>query len=146
MLQRRGKSEETAALLPINQYIIVLLAMVPPIDPLPFSAAATGLLKPYAFAAVADIAPGDAFRAKFNVFRNDLDNYINLKFLGPLQGVGGQRCLNFTVFFCEQYQNIPTAWIEGVEFESNYDVGSWFAGVAASHLPGEPRKMRAPSR
>jgi hemoglobin/transferrin/lactoferrin receptor protein len=80
--------------------------------------------------------PGDAFRAKVNVFRNDLENYINLKFLGPLQGVGGQRCRNFTVFFCEQYQNIPTAWIEGIELETNYDAGFWFAGVAASHLRG----------
>jgi hypothetical protein len=80
--------------------------------------------------------PGDAFRAKVNVFRNDLENYINLKFLGPLQGVGGQQCRNFTVFFCEQYQNIPTAWIEGIELETNYDAGFWFAGVAGSHLRG----------
>ena len=82
------------------------------------------------------LRPNDAFRAKFNVFQNDIDNYINLKFLGPLQGVGGQRCLNFVVFFCEQYQNIPSARIEGFEFESNYDTGSWFAGVAGSHLRG----------
>lgn len=82
------------------------------------------------------LRPNDAFRAKFNVFQNDIDNYINLKFLGPTQGVGGQRCLNFVVFFCEQYQNIPSARIEGVEFESNYDTGSWFAGLAASHLRG----------
>jgi hemoglobin/transferrin/lactoferrin receptor protein len=80
--------------------------------------------------------PGDALRAKLNVFRNDLQNFIDLKFLGPLQGVGGQRCLNFTVFFCEQYQNIPNARIEGVEFESIYDTGGWFAGVAATHLEG----------
>ena len=82
------------------------------------------------------LQPGDALRAKVNVYRNDLSNYIDLKFLGPLQGVGGQRCRNFTVFFCEQYQNIPSARIEGVEFEGNYDAGSWFAGVAASHIVG----------
>jgi hemoglobin/transferrin/lactoferrin receptor protein len=82
------------------------------------------------------LRPNDAFRAKFNVFQNDIDNYINLKFLGPLQGVGGQRCLNFVVFFCEQYQNIPSARIEGMEFESNYDAGAWFAGVSATHLRG----------
>ena len=61
------------------------------------------------------LRPNDAFRAKFNVFQNDIDNYINLKFLGPTQGVGGQRCLNFVVFFCEQYQNIPSARIEGLD-------------------------------
>jgi hemoglobin/transferrin/lactoferrin receptor protein len=82
------------------------------------------------------ISRGDAFRTKINVFRNDLENFIDLKFLGPLQGAGGQRCLNFTVFFCEQYQNIPTAWIEGAELETNYDAGFWFAGVAATHLRG----------
>ena len=82
------------------------------------------------------LRPGDAFRAKVNVYRNDLVNYIDLKFLGPLQGAGGQRCLNFTVFFCEQYQNIPNARIEGNEFEINYDAGSWFAGVAGSHIVG----------
>jgi hemoglobin/transferrin/lactoferrin receptor protein len=82
------------------------------------------------------LRPGDAFRAKFNVYRNDVDNYIDLKFLGPLQGAGGQVCLNFTVFFCEQYQNIPNARLEGVEFESNYDTGWWFAGLAASHVRG----------
>jgi hemoglobin/transferrin/lactoferrin receptor protein len=89
-------------------------------------------------------SPGDAFRAKINVFRNDLQNFIDLKFLGPLQGAGGQRCLNFRVFFCEQYQNIPTAWIEGAELESNYDAGSWFAGVAATHLRGRDATNNLP--
>jgi hemoglobin/transferrin/lactoferrin receptor protein len=82
------------------------------------------------------VSRGDAFRTKINVFRNDLENFIDLKFLGPLQGAGGQRCLNRVVFFCEQYQNIPTAWIEGAELETNYDAGFWFAGVAATHLRG----------
>ncbi len=83
------------------------------------------------------LRPGDALRAKFNIYRNDLDNYIDLKFLGPGQGAGGQRCRNFVVFFCEQYQNITKARIEGLEFESNYDAGDWFGGVAGSHIVGK---------
>jgi hemoglobin/transferrin/lactoferrin receptor protein len=83
------------------------------------------------------LRPGDALRAKFNIYRNDLDNYIDLKFLGPGQGAGGQRCRNFVVFFCEQYQNITKARIEGVEFESNYDAGDWFGGLAGSHIVGK---------
>jgi hemoglobin/transferrin/lactoferrin receptor protein len=76
---------------------------------------------------------GDAFRAKFNAYSNDIDNYIDLKFLGPTQeGGGGQICLNFTAFFCEQYQNVPKARIEGFEFETFYDQGGWFAGVAGT--------------
>jgi len=82
------------------------------------------------------LRPGDAFRARFNVYRNDVENYIDLKFLGPFQGASGQTGLNFTVFFCEQYQNIPNARIEGVEFDSTYDAGTWFAGLAASHIRG----------
>ncbi|MCI0681234.1 MAG: TonB-dependent hemoglobin/transferrin/lactoferrin family receptor [Gemmataceae bacterium] len=82
------------------------------------------------------LRPGDAYRAKVNIYRNDLDNYIELKFLGPFQGAGGQRCRNFVVFFCEQYQNIPKAKIEGIEFETNYDAGDWFGGVAGSHIVG----------
>jgi hemoglobin/transferrin/lactoferrin receptor protein len=76
---------------------------------------------------------GDAFRAKFNVYQNDLYNYIDLKFIGAFQaGQGGQTCVNFVVFFCEQYQNIPRARIQGYEFETLYDAGSWFVGVAGT--------------
>jgi hemoglobin/transferrin/lactoferrin receptor protein len=90
------------------------------------------------------IRPGDAFRAKFNVYRNDVENYIDLKFLGPFQGSGGQVCLNFVVFFCEQYQNIPAARIEGIEFDSTYDAGTWFAGLAASTQRGRNLTQNLP--
>jgi hemoglobin/transferrin/lactoferrin receptor protein len=77
---------------------------------------------------------GDQFRAKFNVYRNDVTNYIELKYLGPFQrGQGDQICLNLVAFFCEQYQNIPSARLEGMEFESFYDTGQWFAGLAGTH-------------
>ena len=72
---------------------------------------------------------GDQFRAKFNIYRNDVTNYIDLKYLGPFQtGQSGQRCLNLVAFFCEQYQNIPQRRVfEGIEFETSYDAGAWFA-------------------
>ena len=77
---------------------------------------------------------GDQFRAKFNMYRNDVTNYIDLKFLGPFQrGQGGQVCLNLVAFFCEQYQNIPSARLEGIEFETSYDTGLWFAGLSGTH-------------
>jgi hemoglobin/transferrin/lactoferrin receptor protein len=80
------------------------------------------------------LTAGDQFRAKFNIYRNDVTNYIELTFLGPFQmGQGGQRCVNFVAFFCEQYQNIPSARLEGIEFETFYDAGTWFGGVAGTH-------------
>jgi hemoglobin/transferrin/lactoferrin receptor protein len=80
---------------------------------------------------------GDQFRAKVNMYRNDITNYIDLKFIGPFQrGQGGQICLNLVAFFCEQYQNIPSARIEGLEFETFYDAGDWFGGVSGTHVRG----------
>jgi hemoglobin/transferrin/lactoferrin receptor protein len=38
--------------------------------------------------------------------------------------------------FCFQYQNLPSARIEGYEFEGTYDAGSWFFGLAGSHIRG----------
>jgi hemoglobin/transferrin/lactoferrin receptor protein len=90
------------------------------------------------------LAPGDAFRVRFNVYRNDIEDYIDLKFLGPLQTGGGQTCLNFVAFFCEQYQNIARARIEGVELDTTYDAGSWFAGLAGSHIRGRDLINRLP--
>jgi hemoglobin/transferrin/lactoferrin receptor protein len=62
-------------------------------------------------------APGDSFRGKFNVFRNDVDDFIEMVSFG-----------SSNQFY--QYQNIPEARIEGAEFETMYDAGSWFAGLA----------------
>lgn len=84
-------------------------------------------------------AKGDAFRAKINIFRNDVDDYIDQVTI-PLggTGVGGFVCAGAAppTPFCLQYQNIAQARLEGIEFESVYDSGPWFAGFAASHVRG----------
>ena len=82
---------------------------------------------------------GDSFRAKFNFFRNDIDDYIDLvastpvpsplTFMGfPIPGVYSQ-------FY--QYQNIANARIQGFEAEAAYDAGLWFVGVAANVQSGK---------
>jgi hemoglobin/transferrin/lactoferrin receptor protein len=74
----------------------------------------------------------DRFRAKANVFRNNVSNYIDLAmipFIGPIGPCPVPP-------FCFQYQNIAQARLEGVEFESTYDAGSWFAGLSGHHIRG----------
>jgi hemoglobin/transferrin/lactoferrin receptor protein len=63
---------------------------------------------------------GDSFRAKFNVFRNDVDDFIEGVLFGPPTN---------RVF---QFQNIAKARIEGFEAETFYDANLWFAGVSAT--------------
>jgi hemoglobin/transferrin/lactoferrin receptor protein len=84
---------------------------------------------------------GDAFRAKFAVFRNNVDDYIEQVFLlDGTVGAGGIPCNNpappSTAPFCFQYQNVEKARLEGAEFEAAYDTGFWFAQLAASHVRG----------
>lgn len=89
---------------------------------------------------------GDAFRAKINVFRNDVDDYIEQVTVNDgVTGAGGQTCNNNpppppfggpAFNYCLQNQNIAHARLEGVEFESVYDSGLWFTGLAASHVRG----------
>lgn len=74
--------------------------------------------------------PGDAFRAKLNVFRNDISDFIELT------GTGGFNVI-YQTFNFYQYQNISDARIQGVEFESTYDTGDWFAGLAGQHQRGK---------
>lgn len=71
-------------------------------------------------------AANDALRAKFNVFRNDVDNYIDLLPSAPTMTMFGP----FSQYY--QYQNIADARIQGFEFETNYDAGDWFIGVAGN--------------
>ncbi len=98
---------------------------------------------------------GDAFRGKVNVYRNDVDDFIELT-LVPHTGTGqsGMTC-NAPVFinpfgppiapgFCEQYQNVANARLEGAEFETTYDAGFWFAGLAGSHVRGRNLDTGAP--
>ena len=74
--------------------------------------------------------PGDAFRGKFNVYRNDLTDFIELTV------VGGPALCAPPSPFCFQYRNLPSARIEGWEFDTNYDAGSFFLGFAGSHVRG----------
>jgi hemoglobin/transferrin/lactoferrin receptor protein len=70
----------------------------------------------------------DKFRGKFNVYRNDVDDYIDAVQFGPINFWG------IPSFF--QYQNVAQARLEGVELETMYDAGAWFLGVSASHVRG----------
>jgi len=77
-------------------------------------------------------AAGDSFRGKINVFRNDIDSYIDLVASPPVAippfGFASQ-------FF--QYQNIARARIEGLEVETLYDAGLWYVGVAGHLIQGK---------
>jgi len=75
---------------------------------------------------------GDSFRGKFNVFRNDVDGYIDLVASAPtpVPPFG-----SFSQFF--QYQNIAHARIEGFEAETMYDAGLWYVGVSGHLIRGK---------
>jgi hemoglobin/transferrin/lactoferrin receptor protein len=77
-------------------------------------------------------AAADSFRAKFNVFRNDVDDYIDLV---PSTPVPVPPFGSFSQFY--QYQNIQHARIEGFEAETLYDAGGWFVGVAGHLMRGK---------
>jgi hemoglobin/transferrin/lactoferrin receptor protein len=74
---------------------------------------------------------GDSFRGKFNVFRNDLEDYIELTQFGPTRTYQG---IAYYPFY--QYQNIQSAHIQGFEAETMYDAGAWFVGVSVTLLRG----------
>ena len=77
-------------------------------------------------------AANDSFRGKFNVFRNDVEGYIDLvaSTPQPVPPFG-----SFSKFY--QYQNIAHARIEGVEAEALYDAGVWYLGVAGHVMRGK---------
>ena len=77
-------------------------------------------------------AANDSFRGKFNVFRNDVDGYIDLVASRP---VPVPPFGSFSQFY--QYQNIAQARIEGVEAETMYDAGLWYVGVAGHLIRGK---------
>ena len=79
--------------------------------------------------------PGDSFRGKFNVFRNDVDDYIDLVGSTPIPAILFPVPGLFSQFY--QYQNIAHARIEGVEAETMYDAGGWFVGVAGHLIRGK---------
>jgi hemoglobin/transferrin/lactoferrin receptor protein len=78
---------------------------------------------------------GDSFRAKFNAFRNDVDDYIDLVASTPVAPELIPFPGRFSKFY--QYQNIQHARIEGFEAETMYDAGLWFVGVAGNVQRGK---------
>lgn len=93
---------------------------------------------------------GDKFRGKVSIFRNDIEDYIDLAAFGPQ--VPGYPCPLVTPPFgmpfypCppiltteanRQYQNIANARIEGFEFEFGYDWGDGFSSFAGTFTDGE---------
>lgn len=83
------------------------------------------------------VLANDKLRAKASVYRNVVDNYIDLFGFGPpvIVCVAPGVCFPVGPSF-EQYRNIAQARLEGVEFEGLYDAGGWFAQLAASHVKG----------
>jgi hemoglobin/transferrin/lactoferrin receptor protein len=77
-------------------------------------------------------AANDSFRGKFNLFRNEIDGYIDLVASTP---VPVPPFGSFSQFF--QYQNIAHAQIEGFEAETMYDAGLWYVGVAGHLIRGK---------
>jgi hemoglobin/transferrin/lactoferrin receptor protein len=83
---------------------------------------------------------GDKFRGKISIFRNNVEDYIDLTsfaYFGPPPA----PCPPSSIFggagsLCFQYTNVPRARVEGIEFETMYDAGRWFAGLAGQHLKG----------
>lgn len=71
------------------------------------------------------ITTGDAFRAKFAVYKNEVDDYIGAVY-SPFPPPFGQY----------QYQNITSATLEGIELEAMYDARTWFLGVGAHRIRG----------
>lgn len=99
----------------------------------------------------------DSFRGKVNVYRNDVDDYIQITTVPDGGGGGGFTCVSGGPFpvpgppgpppipgFCEQYQNVPHARLQGAEFETMYDAGKWFAGLAGSHVQGRNKDTGSP--
>lgn len=76
-------------------------------------------------------AAGDSFRGKFNLFRNDIDDYIELTASAPVLTFGLLRSQYY------QYQNLPHARINGFEAETMYDAGAWFVGLSGQYTRGE---------
>ncbi len=92
-----------------------------------------------------DIAfKGDKLRIKADVFRNDIEDYIELVNFGPpvtfcpapRPGCPPVPRIPINSFSLSQYQNIGKAQIEGVEFEGTYDAGDWFVGLSGQHIRG----------
>lgn len=101
------------------------------------------------------LTPGDTVRAKFNVFRNEVDDFINIASVGPtyfvpaIPGIPATICARIPGRFpCVipvqslQYRNIARAELSGVELEGAYDWGNGFVTLAATHTDGRDGATR----
>ncbi len=79
------------------------------------------------------IQEGDAFRGKAVIFRNNVDDFIELVTV-PTPNP----------FDATQFQNIAKARLEGVELEANYDAGAFFATIAYTHVRGDDIENNQP--
>jgi len=80
---------------------------------------------------------GDTLRLKAAVYRNDVDDFIDITGVGPFNPACFGPC-------AYQYRNVARARIEGVELEASYDAGWIFAGLSGQHQRGEDRTTGAP--
>lgn len=107
---------------------------------------------------------GDRLRLKANIYRNDVEDFIELAEFGPPQTMfsfcpapfpGCPPVPLVTInnpYSFAQYQNISNAQIDGVEFEGTYDTGTWFFGLSGHRIrgrdvaTGEPLAKIAPDQ
>ncbi|NJO54695.1 MAG: TonB-dependent hemoglobin/transferrin/lactoferrin family receptor, partial [Bacteroidales bacterium] len=90
------------------------------------------------------LRPGDALRAKANVFRNDVDDFIDMYTYGDpvtwcpsaFPGCPPIPLVTINDYSLVQYRNTPKARIEGFEFEGRYDAGAWYLGLTAQWMEG----------
>ncbi|WCS24259.1 TonB-dependent hemoglobin/transferrin/lactoferrin family receptor [Methylobacterium sp. NMS14P] len=98
---------------------------------------------------------GDTFRAKANIFNNNVDNFINISAVGPtyfvpaIAGIPASICAARPGRFpCVipvrsfQYLNVSQAELSGVELEGAYDWGGGFVSLAATHTEGRDKSTR----
>ncbi len=87
---------------------------------------------------------GDTLRIKANVYRNNVDDFIEMTTV-PFRraGIGGLVC-PVPIAGCLQYQNIAGAILHGTEFEGAYDAGWIFTSLVHSYTEGENRQTFGP--
>lgn len=96
----------------------------------------------------------DKFRAKANVFLNNVSDYIDSVDVGTphltpiVPGMPAFVC-QFVPAMCislydQQYQNIAKARLTGVEVEAAYDWGGGFISVAGTHINGKNKQTNGP--
>lgn len=101
------------------------------------------------------LRPGDSFRAKATVFRNEIDNYIGFEnaststLVAFIPGLPNSVCALLppaqqrrlcALMPDQQYQNIAKVRLTGAELEAAYDWGWGFTSVAGTITQGKDRQ------